>query len=137
MSILPAPHHALAYLWFRFTYLGKADRERCFTAINEMKSLFRWMLSGTPKHSNFNDISSLASLLGVRLGVDEVLPGAKLSKANLSESTGLESLSSYMESRSMQVGWGLSTSDRRRLLASHPHSFCKLLYKSGIIAATC
>lgn len=61
------------------------------------------MLSGTPKHSNFNDINGLAGLLGVQLGIDEVLPGAKLSKAQLSESTGLESLSSYLESRSMQV----------------------------------
>lgn len=81
--------------------------------ILDIKSSFRWCLSGTPKHSDFNDIQTLSSLLGVHLGIDEVLPGVKLSKRLLAdkESTGLESLSHFLESRSVQ--WH----ERRHLLA--------------------
>lgn len=69
-------------------------------------------MSGTPKHGDFNDIQVLASLLGVHIGVDEILPGAKI-KRHLAEkeTTGLESLSHYLESRSVQ--WH----ERRHLLA--------------------
>jgi hypothetical protein len=74
------------------------------SVIQELKAVFRWLLSGTPNHHHFNDISSLASLLGIHLGVDEDLPGTKLSKKSSSDNTGLESLSRFMESRSMQVG---------------------------------
>lgn len=87
-----------------FTYLAKKERERVTQVIYKIKSSFRWCLSGTPKHADFNDISSLAWLLGVHLGVDEVLPGVKLNKKYLTdnETTGLESLSHYLESRSIQ-----------------------------------
>ena len=87
-----------------FTYLAKKERERVIQVLYTINSSFRWCLSGTPKHADFNDISSLASLLGVHLGVDEVLPGVKLNKKYLTdkETTGLESLSHYLESRSFQ-----------------------------------
>jgi SNF2-related domain len=89
---------------FRFTYLSKKDRERVLEVISNIRSFFRWCLSGTPKHANFNDINSLSALLGVHLGVDEVLPGVKLNKKYMTENenTGLESLSHYLESRSLQ-----------------------------------
>jgi len=62
------------------------------------------LLSGTPKHGDFNDVSTLADLLGVHLGVAEDLPGTKISAKYLAEkeATGLEKLSSFLESRSMQ-----------------------------------
>lgn len=92
------------FLWKRvvvdeFTYLAKKDRERCLTVIKHLKTSFRWLLSGTPKHSNFNDISALAGLLGVHLGVKEDLPGTRVSNK---EYSGLESLQNFLESRSMQ-----------------------------------
>jgi hypothetical protein len=87
----------------RFTYLAKDDRDRCLSVIQELKSEYRWLLSGTPQHRQFNDISSLATLLGIHLGVDEDLPFTKLSKKFLSGKTGLENLSSFMECRSIQV----------------------------------
>ena len=72
--------------------------------VSNIHCSFRWFLSGTPKHANFNDISNLAALLGVHLGIDEVLPGVKLNKKYLSinDNSGLESLSHYLESRSLQ-----------------------------------
>jgi SNF2 family DNA or RNA helicase len=84
--------------------LAKKDRERVLGVISKINSSFRWCLSGTPKHADFDDISSLARLLGVHLGVDEVLPGVKLNKKYLTdkETTGLESLSHYLENRSLQ-----------------------------------
>lgn len=96
-----------------FTYLGKKDRERCLAVIKKVTSKFRWLLSGTPSHKHFNDIRDLADLLGIYLGVDDDLPGTKISNKHLAdkESTGLESLSSFLENRSMQ--WHL----RRHSLA--------------------
>jgi hypothetical protein len=73
------------------------------SVIQELNAKFKWLLSGTPQHQHFNDISNLASLLGIHLGVDEDLPCTKLSKKSLSDKTGLESLSCFMESRSAQV----------------------------------
>jgi SNF2-related domain len=95
----------------RFTYLAKKDRERVLEVVSKIHCSFRWCLSGTPKHANFNDISNLAALLGVHLGVDEVLPGVKLNKKYLTdnENTGLESLSHYLESRSLH--WHLRRHD--------------------------
>jgi SNF2 family DNA or RNA helicase len=88
----------------RFTYLANKDRERVLEVVSNIRCSFRWCLSGTPKHANFNDISSLAKLLGIYLGVEEVLPGVKLNKKYLAdnENSGLESLSHYLESRSLQ-----------------------------------
>ena len=54
---------------------------------------------------NFNDIKTLANLLGLHLGVDETLPGKKLSLGRgqrAAEKTGLENLSQFLEIRSMQ-----------------------------------
>jgi SNF2 family DNA or RNA helicase len=84
--------------------LANKDRENVMEVVSNIHCKFRWCLSGTPKHANFNDVSNLASLLGVHLGIDEVLPGMKLSKKYLSENenSGLESLSHYLESHSMQ-----------------------------------
>ncbi|KAL3913212.1 MAG: hypothetical protein SGILL_006580, partial [Bacillariaceae sp.] len=94
-----------------FTYLAQNDRNRCLLVVQELKATFRWLLSGTPKHSNFNDISTLAGLLGVHLGVEENLPGTK--HLTDTESTGLESLQNLLESRSMQ--WHM----RRHALAQN------------------
>lgn len=89
-------------------------RERVLAFILGLKSSFRWFLSGTPSHSNFNDIQVLATLLGVHLGVDETLPGTKISKrgpTSTGDNTGLENLSLFLEIRSIQ--WH----ERRHVLA--------------------
>lgn len=74
------------------------------TVVTSLKSSYRWCLSGTPRHGSFNDIQQLSNLLGAHLGVNESLPGAKLTKARQKsvEMTGLESLSHFLEVRSMQ-----------------------------------
>ena len=84
--------------------MASKDREHVLEVVSNINSSFRWFLSGTPKHANFNDISNLAELLGLHLGIDEVLPGVKLNKKYLSnnDNSGLESLSHYLESRSLQ-----------------------------------
>ena len=96
--------HSQLYFICRFTYLANKDREHVLEVVSNINCSFRWFLSGTPKHANFNDISNLAALLGVHLGIDEVLPGVKLNKKYLSsnDNSGLESLSHYLESRSLQ-----------------------------------
>lgn len=88
----------------RFTYLSETSRRRVQTFVQELKSSFAWFLSGTPPHENFNDIQSLASLLGIHLGIEEVLPGTKPTKRGSAnrERTGLESMSHYLELRSVQ-----------------------------------
>ena len=84
--------------------MANKDREHVLEVVSNINCSFRWFLSGTPKHANFNDISNLAALLGVHLGIDEVLPGVKLNKKYLTnnDNSGLESLSHYLESRSLQ-----------------------------------
>jgi len=85
------------------TLASDKENERVQTLILGLNSTFRWCLSGTPRHANFSDIRDLASLLGVHLGIDEPLPWIKLRKyADNKEKSGLESLSQYMEIRSMQ-----------------------------------
>lgn len=92
------------FLVCRFTYLAKKEHEPLLEVIYNIKSNFRWFLSGTPKHGDFNDVNSLACLLGIHLGIDELLPSVKLSKKYLKdkESTGFEGMSYYLESRSLQ-----------------------------------
>lgn len=86
----------------RFSYLDKKDRNRTLTLVQELKTSHRWCLSGTPPHANFNDVRALASLLGVHLGIEEYLPGTKITKSSRKENTGLESLSQFLEVRTMQ-----------------------------------
>ena len=87
-----------------FTYLADSrQRERASELVNQLKSSFRWCLSGTPAHKTFNDVQVLGKLLGVHLGVDEVPLGNKVSKRTLStETTGLENLSHYLDVRTTQ-----------------------------------
>jgi hypothetical protein len=80
----------------------KKDRARVLAVALGLKSSFRWCLSGTPPHENFIDVQSLANLLGIHLGVNEVLPGTKLSKRGAGEESGLEKLSAFLEQRSLQ-----------------------------------
>jgi hypothetical protein len=107
MGALVIVHVPYLNLFFRrtirFTYLAKDDRDRCLSVIQDLKSEYRWLLSGTPQHRQFNDISCLASLLGIHLGIEEDLPFTKLNKKSQSGKTGLENLSSFMECRSIQV----------------------------------
>ena len=92
-----------------FHYLAeKADRARVYTLVLGLKSTFRWCLSGTPPHANFNDIKGLANLLGVHLGIDEVLPGTKtggrgagLRDASNREKTACEKFAGLLEMRSV------------------------------------
>jgi len=87
-----------------FHYLAdKKDRGRVLTLACGLHSSFRWCLSGTPPHQNFDDVQSLANLLGIHLGVKELLPGTKLTKRGgpRGEQSGLERLSEYLEMRTM------------------------------------
>jgi len=91
-----------------FTYLlEKVDRACVQSVVQGLKSSFRWGLSATPAHENFNDIKALASLLGIHLGIDETLPGGLLKKRGGSskeeqETSASEKFSSLLEIRSMQ-----------------------------------
>jgi hypothetical protein len=116
-----------------FTYLESKERDRLLEVIHQLNSCYRWFLSGTvsfqfmvavvllsalflcpelnlcnlihqPKHATFNDVQILSNLLGIHLGVNEALPGEKVSKKWLAEkeTTGLESLSHFLENRSVQ-----------------------------------
>lgn len=86
-----------------FHYLAdKADRGRVLTLVLALKSSFRWCLSGTPPHANFNDTLILAKLLGIHLGIDAPLPGEKVSKRKETEKTEMEEFESLLEIRSIQ-----------------------------------
>lgn len=85
-----------------FTYvLDKADRQRPLSLVRRLSACYRWFLSGTPRHEQFDDIERLASLLGVHLGVDEPLPGTKIGRVRASEKTGAECMSQFLEEHSM------------------------------------
>jgi hypothetical protein len=89
-----------------FHYLSeKADRARVLTLVLGLKSTFRWCLSGTPPHANFDDAQQLASLLGIHLGKNEVLPGQKAKGRGAKKDDGqtsLEKFSNLLEFKSMQ-----------------------------------
>ena len=89
-----------------FHYLAdKADRARVLTLVLGLKSTFRWCLSGTPPHANFDDAQQLANLLGIHLGKDELLPGTKTNRRGAKSSEGqteLEKFSNLLETKSMQ-----------------------------------
>jgi hypothetical protein len=84
----------------------KEDRSRVLALVLGLKSTFFWGLSGTPPHANFKDVQSLAGLLGIHLGVDDILPNESLKvKRGTNEEkqkSGLEKFSSLLEIRSMQ-----------------------------------
>ena len=70
-----------------------------------LRSNFRWGLSGTPPHEDFDDASDLASLLGIHLGIEDTLPGKSISNKRLrgdKEKTELEKFSTLLEVRSFQ-----------------------------------
>lgn len=90
-----------------FTYLlEKADRARVQSLVLGLNSSYRWGLSATPPHETFDDIKSLASLMGIHLGINEPLPGVLSKKRGGSkedqETSASEKFSSLLEVRSMQ-----------------------------------
>ena len=89
-----------------FHYLAeKSDRARVLTLVLGLKSLFRWCLSGTPPHANFDDAQQLANLLGIHLGKVELLPGMKNNRRGAKKDDGQteqEKFSSFLESKSLQ-----------------------------------
>ena len=95
-----------------FTYLlDKADRRRPLSVVMKLVADFRWVLSGTPSHESFGDIKCLAKLMNIHLGVNEALPGSEKDSRSNKEKTGAESMSQFLESKSMQ--WH----ERRRVIA--------------------
>lgn len=94
----------LCRLESRFTYLNDKKNEQVLHVVKGLRSHFRWFLSGTPQHRNFDDIRFLADLLGIHLGVPELLPGMKLGRPSGGGkgNTGLENMSQYLEVRSIQ-----------------------------------
>ncbi|GMI05451.1 hypothetical protein TrVE_jg4580 [Triparma verrucosa] len=92
-----------------FHYLAqKQDRARVLTLVLGLKSNFRWCLSGTPPHENFDDVESLAKLLGIHLGIPDVLPAAngaragRGKKASEKDKTSMEKFSDMMDLKSVQ-----------------------------------
>lgn len=84
-----------------FTYINDdAKRAKVLTLVKSLKSSYRWMLSGTPAHSDFNDVQFLSSLLGMHLGIDDQVPGTKAAR-NSSKSQ-VEKFSDMLEVRSVQ-----------------------------------
>ena len=58
--------------------------------------------SGTPSHESFDDIQCLAQLIGLHLGIDEPLPGAKIAKGGKrNQNTAAESMANYLEVKSL------------------------------------
>jgi SNF2-related domain len=84
--------------------LNDSKNCRVLQVVKQLNSNFRWCLSGTPPHQNFNDVSCLADLMGIHLGVEEQLPGVKLSMplGGARNYAGVENMSRYMEIRSLQ-----------------------------------
>lgn len=88
---------------YRFTYLTSDKKNaRVHTFALNVKSSFRWFMSGTPRHEGFDDIKELATLLGAHLGIDEKVPKRGKKGSGLVDATGLENLSMYLEVRSLQ-----------------------------------
>jgi len=92
-----------------FHYLSqKQDRARVLTLILGLKSNYRWCLSGTPPHGSFDDVSSLAKLLGIHLGVNDtgVAKGGRgsgsRSKAADKDKTSTEKFSDMLDVKSTQ-----------------------------------
>jgi len=92
-----------------FHYLAqKQDRARVLTLVLGLKSSFRWCLSGTPPHSTFDDVESLAKLLGIHLGIPDVLPSANGARAGRGkkaadkDKTAMEKFSDMMDLKSVQ-----------------------------------
>ena len=83
---------------YRVTYLEDKGRERTKAVIQRLAASYRWCLTGTPRHTNFNEIAELANLLGIYLGTPEELPNTRPGR-NASEMTGLESLTNLLETR--------------------------------------
>lgn len=50
-----------------YTYVSN----RQFQFVNSIKSSYRWVLSGTPRLADFQDVKTLAAFIGVYLGVDD------------------------------------------------------------------
>ena len=91
-----------------FHYLEeKKDRARVLTLVLGLKSNYRWCLSGTPPHKDFRDVLSLARLLGVHLGVDDVPPQANGQSQGRgggrdADSTSSEKFSNMLDLKSVQ-----------------------------------
>jgi hypothetical protein len=90
-----------------FTYLlEKADRARVQSLVLGLNSSYRWAHLAMLLHETFDDIKSLASLMGIHLGINEPLPGVLSKKRGGSkedqETSVSEKFSSLLEVRSMQ-----------------------------------
>ncbi|KAJ3211992.1 hypothetical protein HDU67_004137 [Dinochytrium kinnereticum] len=77
-----------------FTYL----EDRIHSAVVNLSSTFRWVLSGTPPLKDFLDIKSIAVFLGVHLGVDDETDfHSAAAKRRRKEATKVEQFHSFRE----------------------------------------
>ena len=62
-----------------FHYLhDKSDRARVLSVVSKgLKASCRWALSGTTPHQDFDDVTYLAQLLGVHLGIEDHVGNSK------------------------------------------------------------
>ncbi|BEI79864.1 hypothetical protein CcaverHIS002_0103930 [Cutaneotrichosporon cavernicola] len=80
-----------------FTYL----KERALPAILRLQSCFKWVLSGTPPVQDFPSIRSVASFMGIHLGVpDDTEGGLAHQKARAKEQTAAERFHAFRETHS-------------------------------------
>lgn len=80
-----------------FTYL----KERALPAILRLQSCYKWVLSGTPPVQDFPAIRSIASFMGIHLGVpDDTEGGQAHQKARAKEQTAAERFHAFRETHS-------------------------------------
>lgn len=83
-----------------FTYLEK----RTLAAVLRLTSCYKWVLSGTPPVNDFPAIRSIATFMGIHLGVQDDAEGTTVQqKARAKEQTAAEKFHAFRETHS--VAW--------------------------------
>ncbi len=88
---------------------GNTARSRVKTIVLGLESNFKWGLSGTPPHENFNDVKMLADLLGINLGINDNMYDGRQKRGGAmaaEEKTQLEKFNSLMDIKS--TSWHLN-----------------------------
>lgn len=80
-----------------FTYLEK----RPLAAVLRLSSCYKWVLSGTPPVDDFASIRTIATFMGIHLGVEDDAEGsAQAKKARMKEQTAAERFHASRETHS-------------------------------------
>ena len=77
-----------------FTYLEKKE----LAGVLQLSSCYKWILSGTPPVNDFPAIRSIATFMGIHLGVeDDAEGGAQTAKQRAKEKTEAEKFHAFRE----------------------------------------